>query len=58
MVTARKKIQDLASNRLSPYNMGNKNNIVNNKKSKHNNYLYGFLLLYLAVMLIFMLKLN
>ena len=58
MVTARKKIQDLASNRLSPYNMSKKNNIVNNIKSKNNNYLYGFLLLYLFIMLIFVLRLN
>jgi len=63
MVTARRKIQDLASNRLSPYNMSKKNNLTNNiinnkKKSKNNNYLYGFLLLYLVITFIFLLRLN
>ena len=59
MVTARKKIQEFAGDKISPYRTFTKKNLTKNIiEKKSNSYLYGFLLLYLVVMFIFLLKSN
>ena len=57
MVTARKKIQEFAGDKISPYRTSAKKNLAKNIiEKKSNNYLYGLLLLYLVVIFLLLLR--